>query len=57
MITRTSSGKFHAKVEANGVIGHAIKLTPEGAFFAAAWQRYVTDKSFTSFARVVNATI
>lgn len=54
MIRKTSAGRYHVKVEHNGVIGNAIKATPEAAFMAAAVERYETDRAFTRFASAVN---
>lgn len=54
MIRKTDSGRYHVKVQHNGVIGHSIKATPEAAFMAAAVERYETDRAFTRFADGLN---
>lgn len=54
MIRKTNSGKYHVQVESNGVIGHAIKATPEAAFMAAAVERHHTDRAFTRFVGGLN---
>ena len=54
VINQISPGRFHAQVEHNGVIGHAIKSTPEAAFMAAAVERHHTDRAFMLFCDGLN---